>query len=479
MFRYRHYRNPKDYGRVLWQSVLDQPSMVTGEGDYPWLAEWDIGNTLGTSNVDSNDAGASAVRALVLAGPDAGYAMYNRTITTTTDQAATRTFRNTESITNMPLYYYCEYAFLAAVTVSGFLNIDEWKSRIEPAGTNKVSWNLGVVNPSGSNMALRLGFNTDMDTGPFPGTTGGVPYFFNQVTPVLIPVLQWFSIEVYLKPSETFNGEIAVWQTVLGEAPVPLIWDIGGTATHRVHGIRTNQAGGLQTWAITNYARNNSTIEILQAKAAISTAPIANTSRQPKRNLSLCYVTKDGWNTKANPNTANGTSAVIRCRSIAGANAKVGMMRFDMAHLAGRTASGDGTLDLYNSTVVAAGRSFALHRMIANSGWVEGFTWNYAVPSTVRFAGDTDNNGGDNAGGSVAGTDYETTAFATFSYTSSSAADTLHRVAVPQATLQAGITAGYLDVTLLCSNDNDFDFRSSNYDTDPRKRPMLTVPLVG
>lgn len=487
MFKHRRYRNPKDYGLVPWQAVLDQPYMVDGVSTYAGLTEWALNNLTAEPAQDSADTGASVARApggIIPFGPDGGYALYTQITTTTTAQAGARTFRTTESQRNDALYYYAEFAIPYVVTVSNFYNIEEFKTRL-PAGTNLTSWFLDVINPEAGVMALRLVYPNDMPYGPFPGLPGGVNYFFYQVDPLPLPVNEWFSLEVYLKPSEDwYTGEIAVWQTILGETPVPLVWDIGGTHVHRVHGIATNQPLGLQMWAITDYGRNllangSATIAMYNGKCAISTAPISGTRRQPQRDKRLCYVTQDTWLSKANPTVTHGSDEFLRCHSSAAALGKIAIMRFNLAHLAGRTVSSDGALDLHNVTVAGANRDFAVHRMIANAGWTAGSTWDYVVPSTTRWAGDSENNGGDNAGGSVAGTDYETTALATFTYTASNPANTLHRVTIAQATLQDAITDGYIDIALLGTSANDFDWRSSDYITDPRYRPLLIVPVVG
>ena len=127
---------------VLWQAVYDQPSLAPGLGFYPGLWEWDNGNTLSDSAVDSNDVGASTARplsGLVKAGPNGGYAMYMGITPTTTAQAACRTFRNAESSRNIPLHYFFDYGILnAEVDING----------IYPDGPFQPFIGFGLVDPN-------------------------------------------------------------------------------------------------------------------------------------------------------------------------------------------------------------------------------------------------------------------------------------------------------------------------------------------
>lgn len=87
------------------------------------------------------------------------------------------------------------------------------------------------------------------------------------------------------------------------------------------------------------------------------------------------------------------------------------LLKFDLSTLGGVTIN---SADLYYYTTSAPGvggaTAQAYRILVANSAWTEaGATWNYALASSTRWAGDAAANGGADAGCSVSGTDWSST----------------------------------------------------------------------
>lgn len=92
------------------------------------------------------------------------------------------------------------------------------------------------------------------------------------------------------------------------------------------------------------------------------------------------------------------------------------LIKFDLSSLAGKTITA-ATLYLYSAQTTTANSRIYVYRILAaNASWTEsGATWNHAVKSTVRWAGDVAQDGGSDAGCSVIGTDISATAMCSIS----------------------------------------------------------------
>lgn len=183
----------------------------------------------------------------------------------------------------------------------------------------------------------------------------------------------------------------------------------------------------------------------------------------------------DAFIIESTPDTANPTAATLDTVLTAGSR-RLSFLKFDVSGLAGAIVS-SAVLHLWNVTVSATARTFELNSiLVANSGWVEGVTWNYANPSTVRWVGDTGADGGVDAGGSVSGTDYNATLLGSFSSGISDPADTEYAITLNTAQVQAWINgANYGLVLRRTSAGANFQFRSSDYATDATKCPKLVI----
>jgi hypothetical protein len=133
-----------------------------------------------------------------------------------------------------------------------------------------------------------------------------------------------------------------------------------------------------------------------------------------------------GIDTHVRQNSANTNYATYQYEEACGytGSKEHAFFKFDLSSLSGVTIS-DATLYLYG---VGGGNSNTLniYRVLAASGgWTEAnATWNYAVASSTRWAGDTGNDGGADAGGGVSGTDHSGTLMGTASFSATAGAET-------------------------------------------------------
>lgn len=149
------------------------------------------------------------------------------------------------------------------------------------------------------------------------------------------------------------------------------------------------------------------------------------------------------------------------------------LFKFDLSSLAGETVT-RAVLQIANITVSVAHQTFLVHAILAaNSAWVEGANWNYAVPSTVRWAGDTGADGGTDAGCSVPGVDYNATPMGEIAYLKNSPAGTIHEINLDVAQMQALVAANH-GILIRRPISGIFSFHSSGSATADL-RPKLIV----
>jgi len=190
--------------------------------------------------------------------------------------------------------------------------------------------------------------------------------------------------------------------------------------------------------------------------------------------LTLQPDATDGIDTRVfdgSPNTNYGTNVEMYL----GGN-RLGLVKFDVSSIFGNTVT-SATMSLWNNQVQANNLDYTLNSiLIANSAWTEaGATWNYAVASTIRWSGDTGNDGGTDAGCSVSGTDYNATALATFTYVALTPIDTEQQITLNVAQVQDWVDGNNYGSILRCPGSNNIGWRSSDYADDATKRPKLVV----
>lgn len=147
----------------------------------------------------------------------------------------------------------------------------------------------------------------------------------------------------------------------------------------------------------------------------------------------------DTWVVESPADSNNGTDANLWVRGAAGVR-RNSFIKFDVSSIAGATVD-SATLSLWNAETRPSGQVVVFHSILAaNSAWTEGgATWDYAVASTTRWAGDSGADGGTDAGCSVSGTDYNATQLGSFSYVGGTAIDTEWPATLNTAQVQAWV----------------------------------------
>jgi hypothetical protein len=150
------------------------------------------------------------------------------------------------------------------------------------------------------------------------------------------------------------------------------------------------------------------------------------------------------------------------------------LVKFDVSAYSGKTVTA-ATLSLYNESTSTSAKAFPIYNIrAANSQWTEaGAQWNFAVGTTVRWAGDTDNNGGTNAGCSVPGTDYDTTAIGTVSYAANDVADTENKGVLATSAVQAWVDGSNYGLLVYPTGTSGFYWRTS--DNSQATGPKLVI----
>lgn len=152
-----------------------------------------------------------------------------------------------------------------------------------------------------------------------------------------------------------------------------------------------------------------------------------------------------------------------------------GLLKFDFSSLPEGSVILSATLSLWNDLVRGGTATVTAHRILpANSGWTEGATWNYAIPSSQRWAGDTGGDGGADAGCSVSGADYSATALGASDWASSEPVGTRHDFVLNVAEVEAMRADNHGLVLFTAATARYADIATSDHPTES-VRPMLTL----
>jgi hypothetical protein len=149
--------------------------------------------------------------------------------------------------------------------------------------------------------------------------------------------------------------------------------------------------------------------------------------------------------------------------------------KFDLSSIPAGSTITSATMTLWTYSTSGSGNLNIYRILAANSAWTEaGSTWNYAVASSTRWAGDTGNDGGSDAGGSVSGTDHSSTLMGSVALTNGEAANTQKDITL-NTTEFATMFANNYGLYARKDSGGYGIFYSSDYTTDTTKRPKLVV----
>lgn len=154
-------------------------------------------------------------------------------------ESAVRLFRWSESRAHSEARYSVWFYFPQRYTAPVWWNIFSFKSRNGTAA-NDPFWSLQAGNRPGGAMYVFLNWWDGLSIeGPHPRESGGRNY---SQTLRDIPIRQWMHLEVYLRQSSAFDGQITVWQD--------------GVELFNLNNVRTRYpaSNGANEWAVNNYS---------------------------------------------------------------------------------------------------------------------------------------------------------------------------------------------------------------------------------
>lgn len=210
-----------------------------------WTSSEDSGQCSRPSNGTSTDQAHSGVRSMKM------------TISTMLGTAGCREFRKDEVDSGAPYYYSAWFYIPKKIAIGSNWNIWQYKGKAPATPTRSdLYWKLDVRNRADGEMVAWLVWKGDTVAGPT--ATDGMGAEIYQQTAVTVPAGRWFNLEVYLKQSGAFDGEIQVWQD--------------GVSLFHLANIRTKAPGGSQNWSVNNYGTDfsPSSISMYVDDAAIS-----------------------------------------------------------------------------------------------------------------------------------------------------------------------------------------------------------------
>lgn len=182
----------------------------------------------------------------------------------------------------------------------------------------------------------------------------------------------------------------------------------------------------------------------------------------------------DTWLEKNAPDANTGMDTKLQLTPEESAPARA-LLKFDVSSIPSGAVIFSGVFSIWNQSSTAYSNAFELNNILAaNSAWTESdATWNYALASSVRWAGDVGADGGADAGCSVSGIDYDATLLGSFTIAADAPADTENQCNLTPSKLTAWLTSNYGFLFSEPSN-YQYQFRSSDYGT-AAYRPKLTI----
>jgi hypothetical protein len=226
-------RLPAAEGQVVDATpIVDPAGRWQADMETANLSQWRSDNNSSKPEMDSGacsrpQAGVTSERAY-----SGSYSM--KMTINSNDASGCRQFRKLEPASGNTYYYSAWYYIPVQTQVSGFWNIMQFKSNLN--GLSSLFWKLDVRNAANGQMYVILVWK-----GPIAGprANDGIANRLYYQIQVPLPVGQWFQLEVFLKQSAQFDGQIIVWQD--------------GTELFNGQNVRTKYPGGYQNWSVNNY----------------------------------------------------------------------------------------------------------------------------------------------------------------------------------------------------------------------------------
>ena len=213
------------------------PATILWAGDHEEgnMSDWYVGSGGGEFNSGSAVSVASTDVA------HTGQYSAKGTISTPPNPSAVRLFRWNESLANAQAYYGAWFYFPRTYTMDWWF-IDQFKSRTCSTCNPDPFWFVQVANRPNGNMYCRLiwwygPWPGGTVEGPHAGEFGGRTY---EQTTLDLPTNQWVHLEIFLRQSSSFTGQIVVWQD--------------GVEILRQDNVKTRYPAMGNEWSIGSYA---------------------------------------------------------------------------------------------------------------------------------------------------------------------------------------------------------------------------------
>jgi len=225
-------------------SMVGPSSMVEQTG-VVWTADHETGNlsqwSQGTSKISEQDSGTCSRPPNGVSTDVARSGKYSMkmTIDSTVQGSGCRQFRYPEILSGQPFYYSAWLYYPQNWKVNGHTNIFQFKSKPFSGDQSDPLWAVRTQNRSNGNMFYVLSWKGS--TYNIAGPQSGNPEqdkVYSQSN-MDIPVAKWTHLEVYLRQSSQFTGQITVWQDGV------LLFDINN--------IRTKYPDADNRWSVNNY----------------------------------------------------------------------------------------------------------------------------------------------------------------------------------------------------------------------------------
>jgi len=171
------------------------------------------------------------------------------------------------------------------------------------------------------------------------------------------------------------------------------------------------------------------------------------------------------------PTTANGTGAILYVSPH-----YASLIKFNLSSISGATVT-SATLSLWTQNTGSSARSWPLHPVLSASGaWDEASTWDHQTPTSARWAGDVDEDGGADAGCSVSSTDYSADACATIAQPTGGGNNVERSSAVTTSVVQGWVDGSNYGLRILpSSGDANIRVFHSSDGATASYRPKLVV----
>lgn len=179
-----------------------------------------------------------------------------------------RQFRYPEARSGEDYYYSAWLYFPERYQIDGWTNIMQFKAKpfSQSGGPSDLFWSVRLMSRENGEPYFQLSWKGGEGAvkGPTAQDTEIKPKLFDQST-LVVPDQQWVHLEIFLKQSSEFDGQIIVWQD--------------GQEIYNIDGIRTKFENSFNSWSVNSYGAgiSPSTFTVYVDDAAISTKRLGST----------------------------------------------------------------------------------------------------------------------------------------------------------------------------------------------------------